>query len=122
MPSLETLKKQAKQYLRWHKDRYYPVAAIIRSLLPKFGALTDQEILGSPFKLADAQELVAKRNGFEGWQALKTGLEPMTRSPTLAIKPMLLTALPQIPATDIETTRNFYSQKLGFKVVILYGE
>ena len=122
MPSLETLKKQAKQYLRWHRDGYYPVAAIIRSLLPKFSTLTDQEILGAPFKLADAQQLVAKRNGFEGWKALKIGLDPMTHLTTLAIKPMLLTAMPQIPATNLEATRNFYTHKLGFKVAILYGD
>ena len=26
MPNLENLKKQAKLVLRWHRDRYYPVA------------------------------------------------------------------------------------------------
>jgi hypothetical protein len=31
MPNLENLKKQAKLYLRWHRDRYYPVAARIRA-------------------------------------------------------------------------------------------
>ncbi|MGH9791593.1 MAG: VOC family protein, partial [Candidatus Acidiferrales bacterium] len=24
MPNIENLKKQAKQYLRWHRERYYP--------------------------------------------------------------------------------------------------
>src|SRR5207249_440488 len=27
MPNLENLRKQAKLILRWHRDRYYPVAA-----------------------------------------------------------------------------------------------
>ncbi len=31
MPNIENLKKQAKQYLRWHRERYYPVAAQIRA-------------------------------------------------------------------------------------------
>jgi|SRR6266567_2655459 len=31
MPNLENLRKQAKLILRWHRDRYYPVAAQIRS-------------------------------------------------------------------------------------------
>ena len=26
MPNLENLRKQAKLYLRWHRDRHYPVA------------------------------------------------------------------------------------------------
>jgi hypothetical protein len=35
MPHLENLRKQAKLILRWHRDRYYPVAAQIRSALPQ---------------------------------------------------------------------------------------
>src|ERR1700733_10903021 len=73
MPNLENLRKQAKQYLRWHRERYYPVAAIIREHLPRFRQTSDQEILTAAFRLADAQELVARKEGFEGWQALKTG-------------------------------------------------
>ena len=71
MSNLENLRKQAKQYLRWHRERYYPVAAIIREHLPRFRQLSDQEILTAAFRLADAQELVARKEGFEGWQALR---------------------------------------------------
>ena len=47
----------------------------------------------------------------------------MTSNATLvAAKPTLMNAMPQIPTTNIEATRDFYTQKLGFKVVILYGE
>ena len=74
MPNLENLRKQAKLVLRWHRDRYHPVAAQIRSGLPRFGQMTDSEILAQSFKLSDAQELVARQHGFESWQALKTGL------------------------------------------------
>ena len=73
MSNLENLRKQAKQYLRWHHEQYYPVAAIIREHLPRFHQLSDQEILAAAFRLADAQELVARKEGFEGWQALRTG-------------------------------------------------
>ena len=73
MPNIENLKKQAKQYLRWHRERYYPVAAKIRAGLPRFSHLSDEQILDAAFKLADAQELVAREKGFEGWQALKSG-------------------------------------------------
>ena len=65
MPNLENLRKQAKLVLRWHRDCYYPVAAQIRSGLPRFGQMTDSEILAQSFKLSDAQELVARQHGFE---------------------------------------------------------
>ena len=122
MPSLETLKKQAKQYLRWHKDGYYPVAASIRAALPKYRSLSDREILGSSFKLADAQELIARRHGFATWQALTEGFQPMPSTIATATRPTLMNAMPQLPAIDIDATRAFYTDKLGFKVAILYGE
>ena len=78
MPNLENLRKQAKLYLRWHRDGHYPVAAQIRAVLPRFRDLSDREILQQSFKLADAQELVARQAGFESWQALKTGVQAMT--------------------------------------------
>jgi len=73
MPNLENLKKQAKQFLRWHRDGHHPVAAQISAVLPRFKDLSDHEVLRRPFKLADAQELVARQAGFENWQAPSTG-------------------------------------------------
>jgi catechol 2,3-dioxygenase-like lactoylglutathione lyase family enzyme len=57
MPSLENLKKQAKLILRWHRERYYPVAAQIRTVLPRYRQLSDAQVLDHSFKLSDAQEL-----------------------------------------------------------------
>ena len=74
MPNLENLRKQAKLYLRWHRERHHPVAAQIRAVLPRFKDLTDREILDGAFQLSDAQELVARQSGFETWQALKSGV------------------------------------------------
>ena len=72
MPNLENLKKQAKLYLRWHRDRYYPVAAQIRAVLPRFRPLTDQAVLAHNFKLSDAQELVRNRQDLRiGRRSLK---------------------------------------------------
>jgi hypothetical protein len=80
MPNLENLKKQAKLVLRWHRDRYYPVAAQIRAVLPRYRYLTDAEVLAHSFKLGDAQELVARQHGFDSWQALKTGYSAMSEN------------------------------------------
>ncbi len=74
MPNLENLKKQAKLILRWHRDGHYPVAPQIRAHLPRFLNIADAEILAANFKLADAQQLVARQQGFETWQSLTASL------------------------------------------------
>lgn len=123
MPTLEHHKKQAKLYLRWHRQRYYPVADAIGSLLPRFRHLTDSQILDHSFKLTDAQELVAKKAGFETWQALKKGLQTMIDSTTAdASQPFLAVAEPQLFVSDIKAACSFYEHKLGFKTRFTYGE
>lgn len=62
MPNLENLRKQAKQYVRWHRERHHPVAAVIRAALPRVLHLTDHDVLEAPVSLADAQTLVALQN------------------------------------------------------------
>ena len=76
MPNLDNLRKQAKQYQRWHRERYHPVAAEIRATLPRFRHLSDAQVLETSFKLRDAQELIARQLGFESWQALKAFEQP----------------------------------------------
>ena len=105
MPNLENLRKQAKLVLRWHRDRYYPVAAQIRSGLPRFSQMTDPEILAQPFKLSDAQELVARQQGFPSWQALKTGLPTMSdHADKTHLKAVITSAEPQLFVTDIKAS------------------
>jgi catechol 2,3-dioxygenase-like lactoylglutathione lyase family enzyme len=123
MPNLENLKKQAKLYLRWHRDRYYPVAAQIRAVLPRFHHLTDQDVLAHSFKLSDAQELIAKKAGFENWGALLKGVHAMNDPHTeTQSKPTLLAAEPQLFVADIGASCEFYTKKLGFTVAFTYGE
>ena len=123
MPSLENLRKQAKLILRWHRDRYYPVAAQIRSGLPRFGQMTDPEILAHGFKLSDAQELVARQHGFESWQALKTGLKTMSdHAETISTKAVITAAEPQLFVADIKASCDFFTDKLGFAIAFTYGE
>ena len=122
MPNLENLRKQAKLYLRWHRERHYPVAAQIRAVLPRFKNLTDRQILDGEFKLSDAQELVARQSGFETWQALKTGVQtmPETVSPTAPTKLSAVEA--QLFVADIKASCDYFTTKLGFTVVFTYGE
>src|SRR5262245_33862094 len=123
MPNLENLRKQAKLVLRWHRDRYYPVAAQIRSVLPRFRELSDPEILNAPFKLADAQELVARQQGFESWRALKQGLQSMSDSIVqTSARPVISAVAAELFVSDIQKSCEFFTKKLGFTVVYTYGE
>jgi uncharacterized glyoxalase superfamily protein PhnB len=123
MPNLENLKKQAKLILRWHRERHYPVAAQIREYLPRFLNMPDSEILAASFKLSDAQEMVAKQQGFDSWQALKTGFStaPVKRKASPS-KATIVGAEPQLFVTDIEKSCEFFREKLGFSIVFSYGK
>jgi uncharacterized glyoxalase superfamily protein PhnB len=133
MPNLENLRKQAKQYLRWHRERYYPVAAQIRAALPRFRHFSDEQILDANFKLADAQELVARQMGFEGWQALKSGADAMTDEPRqttprdilrrpILPRPILNSIEAQLFVANMKSSCDFYTDKLGFAVEFVYGD
>jgi catechol 2,3-dioxygenase-like lactoylglutathione lyase family enzyme len=123
MPSLENLRKQAKLVLRWHRDRYYPVAAQIRALLPRYQYMTDPEVLAHSFQLSDAQELVARQHGFESWQALKTGLSTMSdHAEHASSKAVIIAAEPQLFVADIKVSLDFFTKKLGFSIAFGYGE
>ena len=129
-PNLENLRKQAKQYVRWHRERYYPVAARIRAGLPRFCQLSDAQVLDANFKLADAQELVARERGFEGWQALKSGAHAMphhamTHEAGQTVQrpgPILNSTEAQLFVADIKASCDFYADKLGFTVAFVYGD
>src|SRR3954469_13037082 len=123
MPNFENLRKQAKLILRWHRDRYYPVAAQIRSGLPRFSQMIHPDVLAHSFKLSDAQELVARQHGFESWQALKTGLNTMSdHASAISTKPVITAAEPQLFVADIDASCAFFTTKLGFATVFPYGE
>jgi catechol 2,3-dioxygenase-like lactoylglutathione lyase family enzyme len=123
MPNLENLKKQAKLYVRWHRDRYFPVAARIRAVLPSFRHLSDRQVLEHSFKLSDAQELIARRAGFDSWEALRKGVQTMTDTQSESLcKPTLLGAEPQLFVADIAVSYAFYTRQLGFSVAFTYGD
>jgi catechol 2,3-dioxygenase-like lactoylglutathione lyase family enzyme len=131
MPNLENLRKQAKQFLRWHRNGYHPVAAEIRAALPRFRHLSDRQIMDAPFKLGDAQEIVARRLGYENWPALKAGVSamPISEVSTTPIserlqlsKPILSATAAMIYVSDFARARDFYVSKLGFSVEFAYGD
>jgi len=123
MPNLENLKKQAKLILRWHREHHYPVAAQIRLHLPRFLNMPDSEILAANFKLSDAQEMVARQQGFASWRALKAGVSATSRSvKSRPSKATIVGAEPQLFVTDIQRSCEFFREKLGYSLVFSYGK
>lgn len=123
MSNLENLRKQAKLYVRWHREGYYPVAAQIRAMLPRFEDLTDREVLEESFKLTDAQELVSHQHGFESWPALKTGVHVTTDNNRFMAPAGVLGAVEaQLFVADLDVACEFYVAKLGFAVAFTCGE
>jgi hypothetical protein len=80
------------------------VAARIRAVLPRYRRLTGREVLAQPFRLSDAQELVARTVGFEDWEALRRGRHVVTHTRTGPLgMPPLVAAEPQLYVRDIVT-------------------
>ncbi|HEY6328516.1 MAG TPA: VOC family protein [Blastocatellia bacterium] len=126
MLNLNNLKKQAKQLVRWHREKYHPVAQRIRAVLPAYRGLDDGAILSKPFSLADARELIASELGFENWEALRKA-DAGIQGPTSAERadehqPQLLGAFPQLFVADIEISCRFFTEGLGFTVGYKYGQ
>ena len=98
-------------------------AARIRAALPRFRHLSDEQVLDANFKLADAQEVVARHSGFYGWQALKSGADAMTDEPRQTTpRPILSSISAQLFVANIRSSCDFYTNKLGFALEFIYGD
>jgi catechol 2,3-dioxygenase-like lactoylglutathione lyase family enzyme len=123
MSSVENLRKQAKRIVRWHRDRHYPVAQLIRNNLKEFAGMSDSDILAHRFQLTDAQELVARQLGFSSWQTLLEGANQMPDSqPQATAKIAFIRAEAQLLVTDIARSLSFLTETLGFETQFAYGE
>jgi hypothetical protein len=79
-PSLEQLRKQAKELVKNHRACDAATLALIRECLPALAGKTDEEIVLFPFALHDAQSVVARQYGFPGWNPLRDAVEKLTAS------------------------------------------
>ena len=133
MPNVENLKKQAKQLVRWHRERNYSVAARIRAVLPRYRGVSDAEILERRFALGEAQLLLAREAGFETWAGLTSGAAAMTSTPksgnpksgtteSATVRPMLNEAEPQLFVSDIKASCAFFEHTLGFSIAFTHGD
>lgn len=125
MPTLETLKKQAKLLVRWRRERLFTVAARLRAGLPRLAGLTDAEVLDQPFSLADAQGVIAAEQGFASWAALKKELEAMptpVKTAATPTAPRLKLVEATLFVSDFGVSRRYFEEVLGFSAVFTYGE
>jgi uncharacterized glyoxalase superfamily protein PhnB len=124
---LEQLREQAEQFLRWHRERHWTVAAVIRSTLPRYARLGDAQIFETQFRLADAQELVALRAGFASWQQLVAAGGAGAASTDAATAPAaepprVLVARPFVCVRDVRAACGYYVDTLGFSLAFDYGD
>jgi catechol 2,3-dioxygenase-like lactoylglutathione lyase family enzyme len=123
MSNIENLKKRAKALVRLHRERSYHLACVARETLPKFAAMSDQEILAAEFKLSDAQALVARHEGFEDWSALMVKADNApSRNRTVTAAPAMLFAVPILYVADVRRALACYAGILGFDILQTSGD
>jgi len=120
MSNLEVFKKQAIQYLRGHRERYYPIAAIIREYVPRF---TPGISIRQFWRQVSAWP--TRRNlsrTLDGWQALRTGAYIAMPQSNPSAQPKLTSVAPQLLVRDLKASTDFFTAKLGFSIDFVYGK
>jgi ankyrin repeat protein len=74
-PSLEQLKKQAKDLLKFHKSGDAEAVKRIRESHPAFSTISESEVRAAKISLSDARLVVAREYGFASWPKLKAHVE-----------------------------------------------
>jgi catechol 2,3-dioxygenase-like lactoylglutathione lyase family enzyme len=121
MPTIDTYRKQAKQLVRWHRERNYSIGEKLR-FLERYRHLTDIEALDTPLPLTVAQEIVAVEAGFKNWAALRASRANVKRSSrSVEGEPACLSAVPILFVRDVRAAAAFYAERLGFQVDFLHG-
>ena len=74
-PSLEQLKKLAKDLVKDHTEKQPEAIALIARQLPALTGKNAEQIAAYPFALHDAQSVVARQYGFRNWNELQAHVE-----------------------------------------------
>jgi uncharacterized glyoxalase superfamily protein PhnB len=121
MPRFDAYRTQARQLIRWHRDRNYSIGEKFR-LLERYRHLTDIEALQTPLPPAVAEEIVAVEAGFPSWSALLASATDSKAPPTTdEAEPTFLSAVPILFVRDVTKAAAFYAERLGFQVDFLHG-
>jgi uncharacterized protein (TIGR03067 family) len=76
-PNLDHLRRQAKTLLSALESRDPDAAATMLNHLPAANGMTLAQVLGTRFRLADAQSAIARKTGFAGWPHLARHVEQL---------------------------------------------
>lgn len=74
-PSLEYLKKQAKQLVKEHQAGDVQALARIQALFPRLAGADARQIIDAEFTLCNAQLVMAREYGFPTWKVLVDAVE-----------------------------------------------
>jgi hypothetical protein len=116
-PSLEQLKKLAKDLVRRHDEKQPDALALIGRHLPALTGKSALEIAAYPFALHDAQSVVARQHGFAGWIELSAHLAEMEKAgpapvPDLAVAAKLAVILRAREKMDYELWCSVMSEQM----------
>ncbi len=121
MPTIETYRKQAKLFLRWHREKDYSLGEKVRKL-ERYHSLTDVQVLAMKFTLTQAQEIVALEAGYPSWTALKAATAAAPKTPrTVSGPPRLNDVIPVLTVRNVTASASYFEQKLGFQIDFLHG-
>jgi catechol 2,3-dioxygenase-like lactoylglutathione lyase family enzyme len=70
----------------------------------------------------DAQELAARKEGSEGWRALRIGAYTAMSPTHPPSQPVLTSVAAHLYVRDIKASADFFTTKLGFAVDFIYGD
>jgi hypothetical protein len=101
-PSLEHLKKQAKDLLDAHQRGEAEALGRIRAAVPAFAGMSDEAIARAPFALHDAQSAIAREHGLKSWAELRDAVAAKAAAPPLP-EPLLRALMGQ-PLPDAVRT------------------
>lgn len=106
-PSLEQLKKLAKDLVKQHGEKQPDALALIGRNLPALSGKSAEEIAAYPFALHDAQSVVARQYGFSSWNELHDHVEKLQQggpapTPDLDVAAKLQTVLRARELKDYE--------------------
>ena len=74
-PSIEQLKKQAKDLRKAHASADPEAAKSVQAYLPRLADTSEEEVLAAEFSLQEAQHVLACEYGFKNWNWLQVVVE-----------------------------------------------
>lgn len=104
-PSLEQLKKQAKELLKAHKSGDPEVVPRLRGAIRRLAKAPDAEILNAKVSLRDAQSVVAVEYGYMSWRALKDEVDSQQEDELLEAEVDRVLASPSLRSQRIVVLR-----------------